>query len=140
MFKIAGDAERDSRFGSGEWLIGTGALAMAVGAFGGHLLAPDKVADHYGWARDRWYQREIGALNAGLGYGLVVYASGGGRDAFVSSWSAAALLLAVVRLWAMASGDRRGVWNVATVVEDAALGLGGVWLLRRRGRLASSPD
>ncbi len=140
MFDIASKARPESRLGSGERLIGTGALAMAVGAFGGHLLAPDKVADHYGWARDRWYQREIGALNAGLGYGLVVYARGRDRDAFVSSWSAAALLLAVVRLWAMASGDRRGAWNVATVVEDAALGLGGVWLLHRRARLASSAD
>jgi len=132
MFKIAGRPRPESRLGSIEWLIGTGALAMAVGAFGGHLLAPDRVADHYGWKRNRWYQREIGALNAGLGYGLVVYARGRDRDAFVGSWSLAALLLAVVRLWAIVSGDRRGVWNVATVVEDAALGLGGFWLLRRR--------
>ena len=134
MFKIADRPQPESRLGSGEWLIGSGALAMAVGAFGGHLLAPDRVADHYGWERNRWYQREIGALNAGLGYGLVVYARGRDRDAFVGSWSVAALLLAVIRLWAIVSGDRRGVWNVATVVEDAALGLGGFWLLCRRTR------
>lgn len=54
-------------------------LAMAVGAFAGHALAPDRVADHYGWVRGRWYQREIGA----------------------------------------------------TVVEDAALGVEGLMLLRR---------
>jgi hypothetical protein len=80
-----------------ELALGAGALAMAVGAFAGHALAPDRVADHYGWVRDRWYQREIGAFNAGLGYG----------------------------------GDRRGVWNLATVAEDAALGIGGLMLLRR---------
>jgi hypothetical protein len=32
---------------------------MAVGAFAGHALAPDRIADHYGWMHDRWNQREI---------------------------------------------------------------------------------
>jgi hypothetical protein len=57
---------------------------LAVGAFAGHALVPGRVADHYGWVHDRWYQREIGAFNAG-----------------------------------------------AIVVEDAALGMGGLMLLRR---------
>ena len=61
---------------SGELALGIGALAMAGGAFVGHALVPDRVADHYGWVRERWYQREIGAFNAGLGYGIVAYARG----------------------------------------------------------------
>lgn len=118
-----------------ELALGAGALAMAVGAFAGHALAPDRVADHYGWVRDRWYQREIGAFNAGLGYGIIAYARGRKEEAFLGSWSTAALLMAMTRLLAVRSGDRRGVWNLATVVEDAALGVGGLMLLRR-GRIA----
>jgi hypothetical protein len=118
-----------------ELALGAGALAMAVGAFAGYALAPDRVADHYGWVRDRWYQREIGAFNAGLGYGIIAYARGRKAEAFLGSWSTAAILMALTRLLAVRSGDRRGVWNFATVVEDAALGVGGLMLLRR-GRIA----
>jgi hypothetical protein len=39
--------------------------------------------------------------------------------------------LALTRFLAIRSGDRRGWWNIATVVEDAALGMGGLMLLRR---------
>jgi hypothetical protein len=115
----------------GELALGVGALAMAFGAFVGHALVPERVADHYGWVRDRWYQREIGAFNAGLGYGIIAYARGRREEAFVGSWSAAAILMALTRFLAIRSGDRRGVWNLATVVEDAALGIGGLMLLRR---------
>ncbi|MHC9297503.1 hypothetical protein ACRCUN_34020 [Mycobacterium sp. LTG2003] len=115
-----------------ELVLGTGALAMALGAFIGHALAPDRVAHHYGWVHDRWYQREIGAFNAGLGYGVVAYATGRRTEAFLGSWSVAALLLALTRMAAIRSGDRRGPWNIATVVEDAALGIGGLLLMRRR--------
>jgi len=104
---------------------------MAVGAFAGHALVPDRVANHYGWVRDRWYQREIGAFNAGLGYGVIAYARGRREEAFLGSWSTAAILMALTRFLAVRSGDRRGMWNVATVVEDAALGVGGLMLLRR---------
>lgn len=131
------ESSNEARLRAIELVLEAGALAMAVGAFTGHLLAPDKVADHYGWTRDRWYQREIGAFNAGLGCGLIIYARGRHRDAFLGSWSTAAVLLALTRLWALASGQRRGMWNFATVVEDAALGLGGAWLLRR-GPIAGS--
>jgi len=116
---------------SGELALGIGALAMAGGAFVGHALVPDRVADHYGWVRDRWYQREIGAFNAGLGYGIIAYARGRRAEAFLGSWSTAAILIALTRFLAIRSGDRRGVWNIATVVEDAALGVGGLMLLRR---------
>lgn len=116
----------------GELTLGAGALAMAVGAFAGHLLAPRRVADHYGWVHDRWYQREIGAFNAGLGYGIVAYATGRKAEAFLGSWSVAALLVAMTRLAAIRSGDRRGFWNMATVAEDAALGIGGLLLMARR--------
>ncbi|TMS54384.1 hypothetical protein [Mycobacterium sp. DBP42] len=116
----------------GELTLGAGALAMAVGAFAGHLLAPRRVADHYGWVHDRWYQREIGAFNAGLGYGIVAYATGRKAKAFLGSWSVAALLVAMTRLAAIRSGDRGGFWNMATVAEDAALGVGGLLLMVRR--------
>jgi len=116
----------------GEALLGAGALAMAAGAFTGHALIPDRVADHYGWIRERWYQREIGAFNAGLAYGIVAYARGRDREAFLGSWSTAALLMALTRMSALISGDRSGFWNIATVAEDAALGIGGFVLLRRR--------
>ena len=59
---------------------------MAVGAFAGHLLAPGRVADHYGWVSDRWYQCEIGAFNAGLGYGIATVA----EDAAVTGRTARA--------------------------------------------------
>jgi hypothetical protein len=49
-------------------------LAMAAAAFVGHLVAPDRIADSFGWPRDRWYQREIGAFNAGLGAGVIAIA------------------------------------------------------------------
>jgi hypothetical protein len=107
---------------------------MAAGAFAGHALIPDKVADHYGWDRSRWYQREIGAFNAGLGYGIIAYARGRGDQAFLGSWATAATLLALTRLAAIVRGDRRGIWNLATVAEDAALGVGGFLLLRRQHR------
>lgn len=114
--------------------LGAGALAMAAGAFVGHLLVPDRVADHYGWNRDRWYQREIGAFNAGLGFGVLAYARGRTDEAFLGSWGIAALLLAITRAAAILRGARRGFWNKATVVEDAALGLGALALLRRTRR------
>ena len=116
---------------AGELALGLGALAMAVGAFAGHALVPERVADHYGWVQERWYQREIGAFNAGLGYGIVAYARGRKQDAFLGSWSTAAILMALTRFLAIRSGDRRGVWNVATVIEDAALGVGGLMLMRQ---------
>jgi hypothetical protein len=119
-------------FSRGQVALGAGALAMAVGAFAGHLLIPDRVADHYGWRRDRWYQREIGAFNAGLGYGVIAYARGRADQAFLGSWATAALLLALTRAAAIRSGARRGPWNVATVIEDAALGLGAIVLLYRK--------
>jgi hypothetical protein len=115
----------------GEKVVGLGALAMATGAFLGHLLIPDKIADLYGWPRNRWYQREIGALNAGIGYGLISYARGHRTDAFLGSWSTSALLMAATRLAAIAGGYRRGKLNVAIAIEDAALGVGGFLLLRR---------
>jgi hypothetical protein len=119
-------------FSRGQVVLGAGALAMAIGAFAGHLLIPDRVADHYGWRRDRWYQREIGAFNAGLGYGVIAYARGRTDQAFLGSWATAALLLALTRAAAIRSGARRGPWNVATVIEDAALGLGAIVLLYRK--------
>lgn len=121
-----------TKHSTAELALGVGALAMAVGAFTGHVLAPGRVADHYGWVHDRWYQREIGAFNAGLGYGIVAYATGRRAEAFLGSWSVAALLLAMTRLAAIRSGDRRGIWNMATVAEDAALGIGGLLLMARR--------
>jgi hypothetical protein len=125
---------------SGGWpkrVLGAGALAMAAGAFTGHLLVPDRVADHYGWTRDRWYQREIGAFNAGLGYGVIAYARGRTDHAFLGSWATAALLLAVTRGCAIRSGARRGGWNIATVIEDAALGVGALALLRQQSKTLS---
>src|SRR4051794_29059099 len=116
---------------TGELVLGLGALGMAAGAFAGHGLVPERGADHYGWVHGRWYQREIGAFNAGLGYGIVAYARGRRQDAFLGSWSTAAILIAVTRFLAIRSGDRRGAWNVVTVVEDAALGVGGLMLMRR---------
>lgn len=121
-----------TKHSTAELALGVGALAMAVGAFTGHVLAPRRVSDHYGWVHDRWYQREIGAFNAGLGYGIVAYATGRRAEAFLGSWSVAALLLAMTRLAAIRSGDRRGIWNMATVAEDAALGIGGLLLMARR--------
>ncbi|WP_273735981.1 hypothetical protein [Mycolicibacterium septicum] len=121
-----------TKHSNAELALGVGALTMAVGAFTGHVLAPRRVADHYGWVHDRWYQREIGAFNAGLGYGVVAYATGRRAEAFLGSWSVAALLLAMTRLAAIRSGDRRGFWNLATVAEDAALGIGGLVLMARR--------
>jgi hypothetical protein len=126
---IARNAGRPRR---SEAVLGMGALAMALGAFAGHALIPDKVADHYGWVRERWYQREIGAFNAGLAYGIWAYARGRPEDAFLGSWATAAMLMALTRLAAIRSGSRHGVWNIATVAEDAALGIGGFVLLRRR--------
>lgn len=120
------------RFALAEKALGAGALAMAAAAFGGHWIAPDRVADHYGWPRNRWYQREIGAFNAGLGYGIIAYARGRTHQAFIGSWATAAVLLAVTRAVAIHSGDRSGMWNLANVAEDAALGVGGLMLLRGR--------
>ncbi|WP_067972574.1 hypothetical protein [Mycolicibacter icosiumassiliensis] len=114
--------------------LGAGALAMATGAFFGHLLVPDRVADRYGWNRDRWYQREIGAFNAGLGFGVLAYARGKTDAAFLGSWGIAALLLAITRAAAIWRGPRRGFWNKATVVEDAVLGIGALALLQRGRR------
>jgi hypothetical protein len=126
---MARDTRRRRR---GEAVLGMGALAVAVGAFAGHVFIPDKVADHYGWVRERWYQREIGAFNAGLAYGIWAYARGRAEHAFIGSWATAALLMALTRLAAIRSGSRHGIWNIAAVVEDAALGIGGFMLLRRR--------
>lgn len=128
---VAGRQRLRLRLRRGERIVGIGALAMAFGAFTGHALVPDRVADHYGWERNRWYQREIGAFNAGLGYGIIVWARGRREEAFLASWAAAALLMAATRFAAIASGDRNGGWNVATAVEDAALGVGGLVMLRR---------
>jgi len=118
------------RLGPAQLALGAGALAMAAGAFAGHWMAPDRVADHYGWPRNRWYQREIAAFNAGLGYGIIAYARGRTDQAFIGSWATAAVLLAATRAAAIRSGERRGFWNVATVLEDAALGIGALILLR----------
>lgn len=120
------------RFGWLQTALGVGTLAMAAGAFAGHWLAPDRVADHYGWPRNRWYQREIAAFNAGLGYGVIAYARGRNRQAFLGSWATAAVLLAGTRAAAIRSGDRGGPWNTATVVEDATLGIGALMLLLLR--------
>lgn len=117
-----------------ETALGAGALLMATAAFTGHLVAPDRVADHYGWPRDRWYQREIGAFNAGLGYGVIAYARGRPEHAFLGSWGVAAVLLAFTRAASIHRGARRGPWNVATVVEDAALGVGALVLAGRSRR------
>lgn len=119
-------------FGRGQLALGAGALAMAAGAFAGHWLVPDRVADHYGWPRNRWYQREIAAFNAGLGYGVIAYARGHTRQAFLGSWATAAVLLAGTRAAAIRSGERGGPWNVATVLEDATLGIGALVLLHLR--------
>lgn len=118
------------RPGPAQLALGAGALAMAAGALAGHWLVPDRVADHYGWPRNRWYQREIAAFNAGLGYGIIAYARGSSRQAFIGSWATAAVLLAATRAAAIRSGERSGFWNVATVIEDAALGIGALVLLR----------
>ncbi len=120
------------RAGRGQMAVGVGALAMAAGAFAGHWLIPDRVADRYGWPRDRWYQREIAAFNAGLGYGIIAYARGRTDQAFLGSWATAALLLSATRAAAIRSGERGGPWNVATVIEDATLGVGALALLRRK--------
>lgn len=119
------------RLRRGERIVGIGALAMAFGAFTGHALVPDRVADCYGWERNRLYQREIGAFNAGLGYGIIAWARGRQEEAFLGSWVTAALLLAATRFAAITSGDRSGGWNVATVIEDVALGVGGLVMLHR---------
>jgi hypothetical protein len=132
MKQSDGTTPQARRWGWSEAALGAGALAMAAAAFAGHLLAPNKVADHYGWTRDRWYQREIGAFNAGLGYGVVAFARGRHEDAFLGSWTTAAVLMSLTRFAAIRSGDRHGLWTVATAVEDAALGVGGLVLLRRR--------
>jgi hypothetical protein len=57
------------------------------------------------------------------------------------SIATAAILLAGARYAAIRSGDRRGIWNLAAVAEDALLGVGGLLLLRRRaiGARQSSP-
>lgn len=129
--RTTGPTHRRS-FGWGCMALGAGALAMAAGAFAGHWLFPDRVANHYGWPRDRWYQREIAAFNAGLGYGIIAYARGRTERAFLGSWATAATLLAATRAAAICSGARSGPWNVATVVEDAALGVGALLLLQRK--------
>lgn len=123
----------------GELALAVGTVAMAAGAFLGHALVPDRIADHYGWPRQRWYQREIGAFNAGLGYGVIAYARGRREEAFVESWAVSAVLLAMTRAAALISGERRGIRNVATVIEDAALGLGALTLLTRRGAARVEP-
>jgi hypothetical protein len=130
------------KFSVGERALGAGAVTMAVGAFLGHAVFPDRVAAHYGWPRERWYQREIGAFNAGLAYGVVAYARGRHAEAFTGSWGVAALLMAATRAAALRSGDRWGRWNVATVVEDAALGVGAFVLLarHRRATAARAPE
>jgi hypothetical protein len=133
MYQQRNKVPISTSFSRGQVALGAGALAMAVGAFAGHLLIPDRVADHYGWQRDRWYQREIGAFNAGLGYGVIAYARGRTDQAFLGSWATAAMLLALTRAAAIRSGARGGPWNMATVVEDAALGLGALSLLCHKG-------
>ncbi|MDF0531727.1 hypothetical protein P0W64_19500 [Tsukamurella sp. 8F] len=104
--------------------LGAGALAMGLGAFAGHWLAPRRVADWYGWPESRWYQREIGAFNAGLAFGVARYALGRRERAFVESWAVAAILLAGTRAAAMGAGDRAGARNLGTIIEDAVLGIG----------------
>jgi hypothetical protein len=43
------------------------------------------------------------------------------------------------RAAALVSGERRGIRNVATVIKDAALGLGALILLTRRGAARAEP-
>src|SRR5262249_61923355 len=95
-----------------------GTMAMAGVAFFGHLRAPQRMAAHFGWPEDRWYQREIGAFNAGLGFGVIQTVRGRPERAFLSSAGMSALLLAATRAAAMAKGDRTGIHNLMTVVGD----------------------
>ncbi|WP_433172531.1 hypothetical protein [Actinoallomurus sp. CA-150999] len=116
--------------GSQRILVG-GTMTMAGVAFFGHLLAPERMAAHFGWPEDRWYQREIGAFNAGLGWGVIQTLRGRPERAFLSSAGMSALLLAATRAAAMAKGDRAGIRNLMTVAGDLALGLGAMYELRR---------
>ncbi|MBO2445961.1 hypothetical protein J4573_02560 [Actinomadura barringtoniae] len=112
-----------------------GTLAMAGVAFFGHLVAPGGMAGYFGWREDRWYQREIGAFNAGLGIGMIRALRGRPEEAFLVSAGASALLLAATRAAAVASGDRSGKRNVATVVGDLVLGLGAIHQVRALARV-----
>jgi len=116
---------------NGQRLLAAGTLGMASVAFLGHLLAPRAMAEQFGWPEDRWYQREIGAFNAGLGYGVIRALRGRPDTAFIASAGVTALLLAATRAAALASGDRTGRRNLATVLGDLALGLGALHQLRR---------
>jgi len=119
--------------------LGAGAAAMAIGAFSAHLLAPDRVADRYGWSRERWYQREIGALNLGLAAGIIHTAHGRDNEAFLVSWGTSAVAIGLTRAAAVAAGARRGKLNKVLVLEDVALGLGALVLARRRAYAAGRP-
>lgn len=121
----------------GERAVGGGAFVMGVGAFVGHLIAPDRIADHYRWPRARWYQREIGAFNAGLAAGVSTYALGRREDAFIGSWTVAAALLSLTRAAAWSRGERSGPGNAALVIEDGVLALGGIALLIGKSRARS---
>lgn len=124
---------------SGEKLVAAGTIAMATGAFFGHLLAPNVMADFFKWPRNRWYQREIGAFNAGLGYGVVELLRGRSETAFIRSAALTALLLAATRAAALASGDRSGPRNVGTVIGDLTLGVGAIFLARQARIHRTSP-
>jgi len=126
---MADSAQARGRF---EILIGAGATAMALGAFTAHLVAPNQVADRYGWAHDRWYQREIGALNLGLAVGVIHAARGRDNEAFLVSWGTSAIAIGATRAAAVASGARGGRLNRLLVIEDVALGVGALALARRR--------
>lgn len=119
-----------------EIVLGTGASAMAVSAFGAHLVAPDRVADGYGWTRDRWYQREIGALNLGLAVGVVHAGRGRDNEAFLVSWGTSAIAIGITRAAAIAAGARTGRLNKLLVLEDLGLGVGALVLARRRAYAA----
>lgn len=125
--------ELTNRWTRAEIGLGAGAVAMGLGAFAGHALVPDRVADWYGWPRQRWYQREIGAFNAGLAYGVVVFTGGRPERAFLGSWGVAATVMAATRLAAVLSGDRSGLRNVGIAVEDAVLGAGALAMARKIG-------
>lgn len=120
----------------GERIVASGTLIMAAGAFLGHWLCPERIAAWYRWPPDRWYQREIAAFNAGIGYGVIELLRGKPERAFLKSSAISASALAATRASALARGARTGPRNLFTVIGDTALGVGALWALRRRGTQA----
>jgi hypothetical protein len=96
----------------GELALAVGTVTMAAGAFLGHAVVPDQIANRYGWPHQRWYQREIGAFNAGLGYGVIAYARGRCQEVSVESWAVSAVLLAVTRTAVLISGERMAALSI----------------------------